>query len=61
MVFLYRHVLNIELGKFDGMVRAKRPEKLPVVFTREEVKRVLLQLQGPTWLMGRLCTGLVYE
>ena len=37
IVFLYRQVLNIELGDFDNIVRAKKPVKLPVVFTREEV------------------------
>lgn len=41
----------------DNLIRAKRPQKLPVVFTREEVKRVLLQLAGVNWLMGQLLYG----
>gem|GEM_PF-1245551 len=46
LVFLYRHVLRKELGQFDDLVFAKRPSKLPVVFTRNEVKGLLLQLGG---------------
>jgi integron integrase len=57
LVFLYRHVLNKEIGDFDNLVRAKRPQKLPVVFTRDEVRCVLLQLQGVNWLMGQVLYG----
>ena len=54
LVFLYREVLKKDLGEFENLVRAKKPQKLPVVFTREEVKAVLLQLEGVPWLMGQL-------
>ena len=57
LVFLYRHVLKKEIGEFDNLVRAKRPVKLPVVFTPEEVKQVLLQLDGVNWLMGQVLYG----
>ena len=57
LVFLYRQVLKKEVGDFDNMVRAKMPSKLPVVFTREEVKHVLLQLEGVNWLMGQVLYG----
>jgi integron integrase len=57
IVFLYREVIGKELGDFDNLVRAKRPQKLPVVFTRDEVKRVLLQLEGTQWLMGQILYG----
>ena len=54
LVFLYRHVLKKDLAQFENMVFAKRPSKLPVVFTREEVRNMLLQLEGVTWIMGQL-------
>ncbi len=41
LVFLYRHVLEIELGQFEGMVFAKRRRKWPEVFTREEVEKIM--------------------
>lgn len=57
IVFLYRHVLQKELGDFDNLIRAKKPTKLPVVFTRDEVKKILTQLVGHNWLMGQLLYG----
>ena len=39
-----------EVGELEGLVRAKRRRKLPVVLTREEVKSVLAQLQGADYL-----------
>lgn len=57
LVFLYRHVLKKEIGDFDNMVRAKMPSTLPVVFTRDEVKDILLQLDGINWLMGQILYG----
>ena len=48
LLFLYRDVLELDLPWLDGVVRAKRPERLPVVLTREEVAAVLRQgRQGP--------------
>lgn len=52
LLFLYRDVLHKEIGYVNGVVRAKRPRKLPVVLTREEVKRVLRNLKGTPWLMA---------
>jgi integrase len=46
ILFLYREVLEVELPWLDGVVRARRPERRPVVLTREEVSRVLAQLNG---------------
>jgi integrase len=37
LLFLYRDVLRLDLPYVDGIKRAKRPARLPVVFTREEV------------------------
>ena len=37
--------------------RAKKPQRLPVVLTRQEVRAVLGQLEGTTWLMVALIYG----
>lgn len=57
VLFLYKQVLGIEVGWVDGVTRAKRPERVPVVMTREEVARVLLHLNGRDWLMASLMYG----
>ena len=57
LVFLYREVIKKELGQFEGLVYAKRPVKLPVVYTREEVRAILMQLDGVHWIMGQLLYG----
>jgi len=57
LVFLYRHVLDRDVGNLDGLIRAKRPYRLPVVFTRDEVHRVLAQLDGIHHLMASLLYG----
>jgi site-specific recombinase XerD len=40
ILFLYQHVLRQEIGWIDDVARAKKPKKLPVVLTQEEVKMV---------------------
>ena len=57
LIFLYRDVLKMDLGDLGDFAYAKRPWKLPVVFTQAEVKQVLLQLEGVNWLMGQLLYG----
>ena len=57
ILFLYRDVLKIDLPWLDQVERAKKPQRLPVVFTRDEVKALLAQLQGTTWLMAMLTYG----
>jgi integrase len=56
-LFLYREVLRKEIGYVNGVVRAKKPRRLPVVLTKEEVERVLGQLSGSPWLMSMLLYG----
>src|SRR5207248_5686245 len=46
LLFLYRIVLEQELPWLDEVVRAKRPQRLPVVLTRAEVRAVLDRLDG---------------
>ena len=57
LLFLYREVLKLELGRIEDVVRAKRPKRLPVVLTREEVRRVLSHLEGVPRLMATLMYG----
>jgi len=57
ILFLYREVLRKEIGYINGVVRAKRPHRLPVVLTREEVKTILGILDHSDWLMVMLLYG----
>jgi integron integrase len=57
LVFLYREVLGTELPWLDGVVRAKRVVRLPLVLTREEVRVILGELNGTPWLMLSLMYG----
>jgi len=57
LLFLYREVLQQDLPWLEGVVRAKRPIRLPVVLTREEVQAVLAHLRGTPRLMGTLLYG----
>src|SRR6266487_4372563 len=45
IVFLYRDVLNMPVGWLNTLVRAKRPGRVPVVFTRDEVRKLFAQPQ----------------
>jgi integron integrase len=56
IVFVYKHVLNKPLGQIDA-VRARRKERLPVVLTVEETKRILGAMSGPLGLQARLLYG----
>ena len=57
ILFLYRHVLKREVGNLGNVIRARKPKRLPVVMTREEVKAVLAQLEGDKWLAASLMYG----
>lgn len=56
IVFLYKEVLKTEFGLLQGAVRAKRPERLPVVLPRDEVAQIFAHLDG----QDRLMAGLLY-
>ena len=57
LLFVYRHVLEIELPWLDGVTRAAQHKKLPVVLTRVEVRALLSQLEGTHWLVAALLYG----
>ncbi len=49
VLFLYREVLERKIGLIQGVVRAKRPRRLPVILTKEEVTCLLGGLRGTPW------------
>jgi integron integrase len=57
LLFLYREVLQVELPWMENIRRAKKPERLPVVLSREEVAALLAEMNGETWLMASLLYG----
>ena len=57
ILFLYKNVLHKELGDFGDVIRAKISRKIPVVFTKEEVKNILTNLAGEKQLMAYLLYG----
>ena len=57
LLFLYKRVLEIDPGDLDGVVRARRPKRLPVVLRVMEVRAVLQQLEGPAALVCGLLYG----
>jgi integron integrase len=57
LLFLFREVLERELESLEETPRAKRPVRLPVVLSREEVRAVLRNLRGREWLIASLMYG----
>src|SRR5947208_1467883 len=57
LLFLYRHVLEIELPWLNNMTRAGSPKRLPVVLSRTDAHALLAQLQGAPWLVASLLYG----
>jgi integron integrase len=57
LLFLFRNVLGKDMGDLANTVRAKRGQRLPVVFSVEEVKRLLTCLNGRDLLIAGLLYG----
>ena len=57
LLFLYKEVLHQEIPWLEDVIRAKKPKKLPVVLTRDEVRRVFQHIEAPSWLMASLLYG----
>ncbi len=57
LLFLYEHVLERPLDRIEGIVRARKPKRLPVVLTREEVEAILTHLDGAPLLVCTLLYG----
>lgn len=57
LVFLYSRVLGRKLGELANVAHAKRPDRLPVVMTRDEVALVIAELDEPVQLIACLLYG----
>jgi integron integrase len=57
ILFLYRHVLGIELPWLQDIVRARVSRHVPVVLTRDEVAALLRELHGHDRLIASLMYG----
>jgi integron integrase len=57
LVFLYRELLDVPLGRFEELIRARQPKRAPVVLTRIEVTAVMAQLEGTPRLVCELLYG----
>jgi integron integrase len=57
ILFLYKEVLEQDIGWLDNVERAKRPARLPVVLTATEARAVLAHLEGRHRLMANLLYG----
>ncbi|MDQ3799141.1 MAG: integron integrase [Acidobacteriota bacterium] len=57
LLFLYKHVLQIDLPIIEGVLRAKRPQRLPAVFSPAEAKAIIAELEGATRLVVSLLYG----
>lgn len=56
ILFLYSQVLDIQLGKIDS-IRAKKPETLPVVLSKDEAMRVISNIEGVPNLICKIMFG----
>src|SRR5262249_29311273 len=54
LLFVYRHLLEVELPWLDGLVRAKASKRLPTVLTQDEIQAILAKLSDTRWLMVSL-------
>lgn len=57
MLFLYRHVLEVDVGPIGRVPRARVPERVPVVLSRDEVKTILRHVSGTMWIVVMLLYG----
>ncbi|MCK5453589.1 MAG: phage integrase N-terminal SAM-like domain-containing protein, partial [Calditrichia bacterium] len=56
ILFLYKEILDQDLGDLE-IIRAKKPVRLPIVLTPAEMRLIVNQLSGVTWLMVNLLYG----
>lgn len=57
LVFLYRHILKVELNEEIDAVRAPRKINVPVVLTKSETAAILDLMSGPNQLLVKLLYG----
>lgn len=57
LLFLYKQVLDLPFADDISAIRSKKPVRLPVVLSRDEVARLLCSMRGETALMARIMYG----
>lgn len=57
ILFLYNHVLQKDMPEDIDAFRAKKPQRLPTVMTREETMRVIRVMTGTHQMMGKIMYG----
>lgn len=57
LLFLYKHVLHVDVGPIEPAARGKMPHRIPVVLSPSEVSQILGQLTGAVWLIVALLYG----
>jgi len=57
ILFLYRNLIGREVGDLGDLIRARKPERIPVVMTKAEVKLILMEMHGRERLMLELIYG----
>ena len=57
VLFLCEHALEQPLDRIEGVVHTRRPKRLPVVLTVDEVSKVMSHLTGDKWLLAMLLYG----
>ena len=57
LLYLYKEVLQLEPGRIEGVIRAKKPLRLPVVLTKPEIQLVFAQLTETYLLIAQLLYG----
>ena len=58
ILFLYRHVLEISLeGERINAIRARKKQNIPVVLTKDEVKKIITRMTGKCQVMAKILYG----
>lgn len=55
--FLYKQVLNMEFDQLENIIWAKKPKKLPIILSKNEVHNLLQHLNNLPWLLASLLYG----
>ena len=57
ILFMYKQILKIELPYIDDIVRAKKPKRIPIIFTEDEVVKIINELNGTSKLVVQILYG----
>ncbi len=57
ILFLYNHVLDVDMPEDINALRSKKPVRVPTVMTREETLKLITMMHGTHQLMAKLIYG----